>query len=158
MLNSKISFYTYSLSGEEIKSLIKIDDEIVTLTGMKGKVTKLEENSLIYDNKSAVLHYTGVTQITRKVTGDFRDSFDLFKIILLSVDKEKWCNLFDALYSTIPNEHKWDKVNNGASFYMDICRAYNAGRRDQNEIFHGNSPQISSDEYYRSEFLKETGN
>lgn len=72
---------------------------------------------------------------------------------LSQADKER---AFKMLYSLCK---KWDGLNNGDPFYMDICRAYNAGKQSLNKQHEDNRNGIgfstnfkSSDKYFKEEF------
>lgn len=79
---------------------------------------------------------------------------ELFKAYIDKFSEKDKIRAFEILYK---NSKKWDGINNAAPFYMDICRAYNAGKKnqqDQHKAVYSNTGDIfrSSDEYFKKEF------
>ncbi len=74
---------------------------------------------------------------------------ELFLAYINKFSEEDKVRAFDILTDACK---KWDGINNAAPFYMHICRAYNAGKRDLRGQIHESKEFVSSDEYFRKEF------
>ena len=73
---------------------------------------------------------------------------DLFSAYIDKFSEEDRVQAFEILYNKCK---KWDGINNAAPFYMDICRAFNSGKKERIMQTHG-EPFKSSHEYFIDEF------
>ena len=70
-----------------------------------------------------------------------------------SLNEIEKIQFFENVFLCTPNRLKWDGVNGGASFFMAISRAYNAGKQNALDTFKkGEYNFIGSETYFRNEF------